>query len=168
MKTHTRAALKIVLIAVILAGMSAVSSTAQEAVALKGVHYVKTIFDFRDKSPKSAVIHLQLVNDTFKDQALRAISPKPEFVVVFMGPSLLLLTKNREEFSVEEQKQLEGFDRILVAMAREGIRLEVCTFAAKVLGIDPGSFAPEIKRVENGWIASLGYQQQGYSLIPVY
>jgi intracellular sulfur oxidation DsrE/DsrF family protein len=59
-------------------------------------------------------------------------------------------------------------DKIIAAMAKDGIRLEVCLFAAKVLGVNPDSIAPEIHRVGNGWIASLGYQQKGYSLIPVY
>jgi len=40
--------------------------------------------------------------------------------------------------------------------------------AAKVFNVDPVSVLPEIKRVGNGWISMIGYQAQGYSLVPVY
>jgi intracellular sulfur oxidation DsrE/DsrF family protein len=114
------------------------------------------------------LIHLQLVHDTYKDHAIQSISKKPEIVVVFMDVSVLLLSSNREKFTSEEKNRLEEFDKSIKAMAQDGIRLEVCMFAAKILGVEPDTIAPEIHRVGNGWIASLGYQQQGYAVIPAY
>ena len=114
------------------------------------------------------MIHLQLVHATYKDQAIQAISQKPEFVVVFMDSSVLLLSNDREKFSDAEKNQLEEFDKTISAMVNDGIRLEVCLFAANLLGVKPETIASEIYQVENGWIASLGYQQKGYSLIPAY
>lgn len=150
------------------AGFFIDSANAREYEALKGIKSVSTIFDFRDGEPASALVHLKLIHDTFKDQALKAVSQKPQFVVVFMGPSVMLLTKNRESFTPDEKKQLEQFDSTISAMAKDGIRLEMCLFAANFFKIDPGSVAPEINQVDNGWIASLGYQQKDYSLVPVY
>jgi len=151
-----------------LLGFFAASASAQEYEALKGIKSVNTIFDFRDGDTENALIHLKLVHDTFKDPAIRAISEKPEFVVVFMDVSVLLLSNNREKFSSEEKKLLEEFDQTIAAMAKDGIRLEVCMFAAGLLGVKPESIAPEIHPVGNGWIASLGYQQKGYSVVPAY
>ncbi len=145
-----------------------VSAGAQEYEALKGVQSVKTIFDFRDGNPDTALVHLQLIHDTYKSPAIRAISAKPEFVVVFMDVSVLVLSKNRKSFSPEERQKLETFDKTILAMAKDGIRLEVCLFAVGSLEVDPASITPEIQRVGNGWITSLGYQQQGYALVPVY
>ena len=150
------------------AGFSIDSANAREYEALKGVKSVNTVFDFRDGKPENALVHLKLVHDTFKDQALKAVSQKPDFVVVFMGPSVMLLSNNREKFSPDEKKQLEEFDGIISAMAKDGVRLEVCLFAVSFFKLDPGSIAPEIKQVDNGWIASLGYQQKDYSLVPVF
>lgn len=151
-----------------LLGFLAVSASAQGYEALKGIKSVNTIFDFRDGDPENALIHLKLVHDTFKDPAIRAVSGKPEFVVVFMDVSVLLLSNDREKFSSEDKKRLEEFDKTIEAMAKDGIRLEVCMFAARFMGVKPESIAPQIHPVANGWIASLGYQQKGYSVVPAY
>lgn len=151
-----------------LLGFLGVSASAQGYEALKGIKSVNTIFDFRDGNTESALIHLKLVHDTFKDPVIRAVSEKPEFVVVFMDVSVLLLSNEREKFSSEEKKRLEEFDQTIAAMAKDGIRLEVCMFAASLMGVKPESFPPQIHPVENGWIASLGYQQKGYSVVPAY
>lgn len=66
------------------------------------------------------------------------------------------------------KKRFEEFDQTIAAMAKDGIRLEVCMFAANLMGVKPESFPPQIHPVENGWIASLGYQQKGYSVVPAY
>lgn len=167
MKSSVRAA-RVVFFILCLLGFLAVSASAQGYEALKGVTSVNTIFDFRDGNTESALIHLKLVHDTFKDPAIRAVSEKPEFVVVFMDVSVLLLSNDRDKFSSEEKKRLEEFDRTIAAMAKDGIRLEVCMFAAGLMGVKPESIAPQIHPVENGWIASLGYQQKGYAVVPAY
>jgi intracellular sulfur oxidation DsrE/DsrF family protein len=167
MKNYVSSALAAFFILCLL-GFLGVSASAQGYEALKGVTSVNTIFDFRDGNTESALIHLKLVHDTFKDPAIRAVSEKPEFVVVFMDVSVLLLSNAREKFSSEEKKRLEEFDRTIAAMAKDGIRLEVCMFAAGLMGVKPESIAPEIHPVDNGWIASLGYQQKGYSVVPAY
>lgn len=157
-----------VLVVLGLLGLFTVPASADDYAALKGVQSVKTIFDFRDGNPETALIHLKLVHDTYKDQAILAITKKPEFVVVFMDVSVLVLSSNRENFTADEKTKLAEFDKTIKAMAQDGIRLEVCLFAAKSLKVDPETIAPEIHRVGNGWIASMGYQQQGYSVIPAY
>jgi hypothetical protein len=53
-------------------------------------------------------------------------------------------------------------------MSKAGIKMEICLAAANVLGVDPASILPEIKRVGNGRISLIGYQANGYSLVPVY
>lgn len=141
---------------------------AAEYQALQGVKSVSTVYDFRDGKVQSGLDHLKLIHETYKDAAVRAISQKPQFVVVFMGPSVMLLSRDREKFSAEEKQQLAEFDSIISAMAGDGIELEVCRVAIDYFKISPDSIAPEIRRVDNGWIASLGYQHKDYSLVPVF
>ena len=143
-------------------------SFAQEYEALKGVQNVKTIFDFRFSKPGDALTHLQLIYDTYQDQAIRQIAPEPDFVVIFMAGSVLLLTDDREGYSAADKKRLQTMDELLFTMDQAGIKLEVCLFATKTFGIDPQSFPTEIEPVDNGWIASIGYQAKGYNLIPAF
>ena len=45
--------------------------------------------------------------------------------------------------------------------------MEVCLFAANVVGVDPATILPEIDRVNNGFISTIGYQAQGYAMVRV-
>jgi intracellular sulfur oxidation DsrE/DsrF family protein len=136
--------------------------------ALKGVKSAKALFDFRIGSPSSAALHLKLIHQTYKDKELLAADKKPAFVVVFIGPSVKLISKNREGFSPEDQATLAEIAATISEMSKEGIKLEICLVAAKVFGVDPATVLPEIKAVPNGWISEIGYQAQGYSLVPAY
>jgi hypothetical protein len=141
---------------------------AGEYKALEDLKSVNTIFDFRDGKPDSALVHIKLVHDTYQDKAIKAVTEKPDFVVIFMDSSVKLLSKNREGFSPEEKKLLEEIDNVITAMSRDGIQMEICLFAANFFGVDPESISPLISRVDNGWISSMGYQAKGYSLVPAF
>ncbi len=108
------------------------------------------------------------MHQTYKDKDLMAIDKKPAFVVVFIGPSVKLISKNREGFSPEDQAALAEIAATISEMSKDGIKLEMCLVAAKVFGVDPATVLPEIKAVPNGWISEIGYQARGYSLVPAY
>jgi intracellular sulfur oxidation DsrE/DsrF family protein len=141
---------------------------AGEYKALKDVKSVNTIFDFRDGIPENALVHIKLVHDTYKDETIRAVTEKPDFVVIFMAGSVKLLSNNREGFSPEQKKMLEEMDNVISAMSQDGIQMEICMFASNFFNVDPASVSPLISRVDNGWISSIGYQAKGYTLVPVY
>ena len=93
---------------------------------------------------------------------------EPAIVIVFMGPSVKLVSKNREGFSPEDHKSLDEIANTVSAMSKDGVKSEICLAAVKYFNVDPASVLPEIKRVGNGWISTAVYQAQGYSLVPVY
>jgi intracellular sulfur oxidation DsrE/DsrF family protein len=136
--------------------------------ALKGLKDAKAVFDNRVGNPKSAALLLNLIHQSFKDKEMKAVMKNPAFVVVFIGPSVKLISKNREGFSAEEHKILDEIANTVSQMSRDGIKLEICLVAAKLFNVDPASVFPAIKHVNNGWISLIGYQTKGYSLVPVY
>ena len=140
----------------------------EEYEALKGLKSIKAVFDVRISNPKSAALQLKLVHDTYKDSNIQAVTKKPAFIVVFIGPSVKLISKNKEGFSPEDQKILDQIASIISEMSKDGIKLEICLFAAKVFGVDPASVLPGIKQVPNGWVSLIGYEAMGYSLVPAY
>jgi intracellular sulfur oxidation DsrE/DsrF family protein len=148
----------------LLCAVSTVS--AEEYKAMKGIKSAKAVFDQRGSNPKSVALHLKVIHQTYKELAV--MKKNPVFVVVFIGPSVKLISKNREGFPPEDQKSLDEIANTISSMSKDGINLEICLVAAKLLNVDPVSVLPEIKRVENGWISMIGYQAQGYSLVPVY
>lgn len=155
-----------ILICILFAAIGNVYS--EEYVPLTGLESVKAVFDVRIGDPKSAAAHLKLIHQTFKDKSIREITDKPEFVIVFIGLSAKIISKNRDGYSPEEQKMLDQIAGIISEMSKDGIKMEICLFAARSLGIEAASILPEIKHVGNGWISVIGYQAKGYSLVPAY
>jgi len=141
-------------------------SASDEYDAMKGIDSIKAIFDMRDGNPQSALIHLNLIHDTYKD--LAAMKKDPAFVVVFMASAVKLLAAEPSGFKAEDQKTLKEIAGTLSQMSAAGIRIEVCLFAAKLFGVESGTILPEVKQLPNGWISEIGYQARGYSLVPVY
>lgn len=139
---------------------------AAEYEALDGVSSAKAIFDVRIGQPQSAALHLKLIHQTYKDLAMAKKNPK--FALVFIGPSVKLISMNRGEFKTEDQQSLDEIASAVSDMKKDGIKIEVCGVALKVFKVDPASVLPEIKKVENGWISEIGYQARGYSLVPAY
>ena len=165
METKHKISIFSLFLLIILILISSSISMAGEYDSLKGVKSVKTVFDFRIADPMSAAVHLDLMLKTFKDSNLTINSTKPDFAVIFMGPSVKLVSKNREGFSAEQQKYLDTIAKTVSDMAENGIKLEICLAAVRLTGVDPGSIYSEFKQVPNGWISSIGYQLNGYALI---
>jgi intracellular sulfur oxidation DsrE/DsrF family protein len=165
-KTKLTVALSLAL--VLAAGALPGPAAAAGYPGLEGVREVRILFDFRDASPSSALGHLELAHQTFRDPAVAQADAEPEMVVVFMGPSVKMLVSDPQGFSAAEKKTIAKIARRLRAMADDGITLEICMVAAGFFKLDPDKLLPVLQRVHNGWISSAGYQAQGYSLVPSF
>lgn len=151
-----------------LLSTTAVSFAGQEGDALDGLKSVKAIFDFRLGNLKAASVMLDAIHETFKGKDIMAVTNNPEFNVVFLGPAVKLITTVREGVSPEDQKVLDAIAVRISAMAKDGIKLEICLFAARMFGVDPATVYSDIKQIENGVISLIGYQAKGFSLVPIY
>ena len=168
MNTRTRTVMTTLLLSTLFLFGAISYASGEEYSAMKGVKSVKAVYDIRIGNPKSAALHLKLIRQTLKDKAITAASNKPAFVVVYSGPAVKLISKNREGFAPEDQKILDEIATTVSEMSKDGIRQEMCLTAAKIFGVDPASALPEMKQVGNGWISLIGYQEHGYALIPAY
>lgn len=156
----------------LLAGLiflfAALPAQAEDYDALKGLNSIKAVFDVRAGAPKSAAVFLDLILQTYRDSNIRAVTGKPDFSIVFIGPAVKLISTDTKGFPPEDQEHIANIARIVNEMAREGFKLEICIYAARLLGVEPATILPEIKQVENGWISVIGYQAKGYALVPAY
>jgi len=110
--------------------------------ALKGVKTIKVVYDMNGVSePKKMVVMLKAIIDA-RGQALAA-KVKPDIVIAFRGPALNLIQKPGPD-ATSEQKQI---GELVAELKKEGVKLEVCSFAANVMNIDPAGFLPELKVV---------------------
>ena len=168
MKKEARTIILCLLFSICFLYANVANVSGEEYKTLKGLKSIKAVFDVRTGNPKSAAFLLNLIHNTFKDKNITAVTEKPDFAVVFIGPAVKVVSKNREGFSSEEQKSLAEIANTISAMSKDGIKFEICMVAAKVFSVEPSSILPEIKQVHNGWISLIGFQAKGYSLVPVY
>ena len=69
-----------------------------------------------------------------------------------------------------ENMRREGFELAVskpevIVREKDGVKMEVCLYAAKSQGIDPATIMPEIDPVGNGFVSVAGYQAQGFALV---
>lgn len=168
MKTEPRKLVFVILFSVVFLFVGAAYVVGGEYDTMKGMHAVKAVFDMRISNPKSAVLHLNLIHQTYRDKNIAEITDKPAFAVVFIGPSVKLISRNRNGFSPEDQNSLDEITRTVSRMSEDGISLEIYLVAADLFGIDHASILPEVKQVPNGFISVIAYQAKGFALVPVY
>ncbi|TAL15497.1 hypothetical protein EPN96_12710 [bacterium] len=147
--------------------LSAGAANAGEYAALKGVNGLDTVFDVSQGNPKIANIVFWAVRDVYQEESVRALPKPPRTVVVFHGPAVKMLSTDRSGFKPEEVPEVEKFAETLRQMKADGVTLEVCDYALKVMGVAPASVLPEITHVVNGFVSVSGYQAQGYSVVVV-
>lgn len=157
----------VALLIIMLVALLASRAVSEEYNALNGVNKVKAVFDVSMGSPTSAPLVFWAVRNAYDDASIRALPESPEVAIVFHGPAVKLISTDRKGYSDEDKKSLDEFAGMIRQMKQDGVKMEVCLYAAKVLGINPDSILPEIDHVGNGFISVVGYQAQGYSVVAV-
>ncbi len=135
--------------------------------ALKGVKGMKAVFDYSQSEPKMSNIIFGALKGVYEDEAVTTLPEKTQLVVVFQGPAVKLITTDRSNFPEKEFAELDKFHEMIRQLKKDGVKMEVCLYAANVVGVDPSTILPEIDQVNNGFISTIGYQAQGYSLVRV-
>ena len=133
--------------------------------ALKGVKGIDVIYDVSMGDPALNNIVSWAVRDVYQNEAVTSLPEKPKVAVVFHGPVVKLLSSDRSGFDAKAIAEIDRFQATLREMKKEGVILEVCVYALKVLGVDPATVMPEIDQVDNGFISVAGYQAQGYAVV---
>ena len=156
----------VIVFAVIFSGLGTAYAGGYDM--LQGLESFNAVVDMRSGKPTSLAMQLGLIHTMYNDANVRKITEKPRFVIIFIGPSVKLVSTDTAGFSGEDKEAIAKIADTISAMAKDGIKFEICLFAADLLGVDRASILPEIKHVENGWISLIGYQHVGYGLVPVY
>lgn len=135
--------------------------------ALKGVKSYDAVFEVSQGDPKFANLVFWAVKNAYEADEVKGLSGDPNIAIVFHGPVVKLLSSDRSPFNSAEWAEVEKFQNTLRQMKKDGVILEVCLYAAKVLGVDEGTIMSEVDRVDNGFVSVIGYQMQGYSVVRI-
>jgi len=135
--------------------------------ALKGVNAYDAVFEVSQGDPKIANIVFWAVKNAYEVSEVKALKNAPRIAVVFHGPAVKLISSDSKPFNAGEWAEVEKFQETLRQMKKDGVTLEVCLYAAKVMGVDKATIMPEIDQVGNGFVSVIGYQMQGYTVVRV-
>lgn len=135
--------------------------------ALKDVKGYDAVFEVSLGDPKIANLVFWAVKNAYEVDEVKALPETPNIVIVFHGPVVKLLSSNKAPFNGREWEEVEKFQATLRQMKKDGVKMEVCLYAAKVLGVDEATIMPEVDRVGNGFVSVIGYQMQDYAVVRI-
>ncbi len=160
--------MKKILLACIVVIMTVALSSAEslsDRMALNGLKEVKFVVDVNVGDPELLLLRMDLLDTTYSQLLDAGVTPT--VVVAFRGKASRFITKNpkylkpdQEKYRLEMKALIELFDEL-------GFTIEQCGIAAAAQNIDPKDFLPQVKVVQNSYISLIGYQNQGYALLPM-
>lgn len=135
--------------------------------ALADLKVGKGVFLIDIGDAKKLNFYLEVIQGTYN--GMKAQGVKPDFVLVYIGPSVKYLTTSPSE---EAEKAAGGvlldIESNIAKLASLGIKQEICAVATRVFGVDNSTLPPGLNLVGDGFISLIGYQAQGYHLVPVF
>ena len=137
-----------------------------DAAALKGVKTGKVVWDVSMANPETLALFLSVVRETYDDLARQNV--KPEMVLAIHGVPVKFVRTNRDDLPLETGAAVDKINDVLDDLAkRPGVRVEVCSIANRLFGIDNASIKPNYHVVGNTWVSLIGYQAQGFAVVPI-
>ena len=147
----------------VLADNPAISDQA----ALADLKVGKGVFLVDIGDPKKLNFYLEVIQGTYKGMKKQGVDP--DFILVFIGPSVKYLSTSP---SAQTEQAAGGvlldIESNVEALAALGVKQEICAVATRVLGVDNKTVLPGLSVVGDGFISLIGYQSQGYRLVPVF
>lgn len=135
--------------------------------ALQGVKTGKGVFLIDIGDPQKTAFYLKIIEGTHAGFVRQNVTT--DFVLVFIGPTVrFLTTQPSDEVAIEYEDALKSIAESVKQLAQLGVRMEVCSVATAVFKIRNETLLPELKLVGDGFISLIGYQTQGYKLVPVF
>lgn len=165
--TKTNTALRIF---VLVFGCLFVSATSaaplKDTEALKGLKVAKAVFLIDVDKPGRVAHVFKTIELT--DKSLREQGVKPHIVVVAIGPSVAFLTRDRRGIGYMDERAISELQTEVGKLAKMAIPTKACGVAMKGMDVQPGDLIAGVHPVGNGFVEAIGYQTQGYQLVPVY
>lgn len=141
--------------------------TYDDSVALNGISSAKAVFLIDFKTAKTTAFYMDLIVGTYDGLVRQNV--EPEMVVVVIGPTVKFLSKTADpELTFDYEKEFDSIQASIKELHKRGVRIEVCAIATDVFNIDNSTLPKELSLVADGFISLIGWQTQGYKLVPVF
>jgi len=138
-----------------------------DSAALKDLKVAKSVFLIDFTSANKTDFYLKIIKGSFNNLLKQNV--KPEFVLVFIGKTVTFLTTEPDdEIEMEYAAQLKSIAATAKELKQLGVRMEVCAVATDVFKVKNNTILPSMDVVGDGFISLIGWQNQGYKLVPIF
>ena len=141
------------------------ASNLDNGAALEGLKAAKVYFDVNLKDDNLLVFRMELLDKTIKQMADDGLEVSG--IIGFRGGASRFITSDDHYVLEEEINNKKKIQEWVREFSNSGLVVEQCAIAAEILDIPQEDFIPEVKVVANGYISLIGYQAQGYSVVPM-
>ena len=146
---------------------AALAAKPDDAHALRGVESGKVAWDITVGDPRKLQLFLGVIEETYDD--LKRQGVEPDMVFTFHGPALKLISTDRTDVPLDLEADYDKIaEQLRALLGKPGVRMEACSIAARLMGLDGSKFLPGIHYVGNTFVSQIAYQAKGYALIPIY
>lgn len=160
--------IRLALLTACLYALPTLAVSADNRYALSGVSEGKVVFDVNIPGQvQKMALYLQVIAQTKTD--LEHAKVKPDMILAFRGSAVKFLVKEPPaDMPLDDLEAQEKFNALLAQLIQQGVRVEACSVATGLFGIDNTSLLPGVIAVGNTFASLIGYQAKGYATIPVY
>lgn len=141
--------------------------TINDKAALADLNTGKGVFLVDIGDARKLNFYLEVIQGTHKGMKSQGV--EPDFVLVYIGPSVKYLTTSPSEAAEQAAGDiLMDIESNVAKLAELGVRQEICAVATRVFKIDNDTLVSGLTLVADGFVSLIGYQAQGYHLVPVF
>lgn len=133
--------------------------------SLAGVQKASIYFDVSLKDDELLVFRMDLLDRTIK--TLEESGLEVSAVVGIRGHASRFITKDDHYVLDEQIDNKKKIQQWVKRLSDRGVVIEQCSVAAGMHDIATDDFLPEVTIVGNGYVSLVGYQAQGYSVVPM-
>ncbi len=165
MNTAQRVFSILLMLALLVPG-AASAEKPSDAHALEGVTSGRVAWDINMGSPRALLVNLRVIDETYED--LKRQGVEPDMIFTFRGPSARLVSGDRTDVPLDEEAVYDEIaEQVKALLAKPNVRMEVCSIATRLFGIDNKTLLPGLEVVGNTFVSQIGYQSKGYATIPI-
>jgi len=132
-----------------------------DSLAFSGSTSVNAIYDVRTGDEKKLQFIFKVIRDTFDETKQQKV--EPHYVLTMRGPTVSLLASDRQGDAELKKKTRTLIDEL----NKRGVRMEACGYALKLFALNEEDLFGGIHAVGNSLNSLIGYQAQGYALVPM-
>lgn len=135
--------------------------------AIGDLENIKAVYDVRKSNPRALDMYLKAILTNVENLEKEGV--EADLVMVFISHAVKFInTEPTLEDEADYGEALASIARSIVKLQEQGVRMEACNGATRAFNVDNDTLLPGIEPVRSGFISLMGYQNNGYALVPVY